>query len=457
MRFRVYGIIKNCKTDQPLAGVTVKLYLGQENIQQGKSVKNGFYELIANIDDSCIKNDQQLRVIFEKEGCQIQEKKVLALEEPINLDVALEIVVQPQKSFNWLPVFIGGGATLALLICGVIVWLIISRPKLPKIISFAVNSNFVEVGQSAVITWKTKNASLVEIEPDIGEVSFSGNIQVQPTQITEYTLIANNEKGEIKEILTLELKDTTPPSVIISSKPIPNKTSEGKVTFYASASDIGGMSKVVILINGKEVKECNGSSCEFAGGPYSPGIVSYEAHAYDKADNKASTGTKALEVVETILHQTLKGVARGIDKGVISSTDKSIWVYWDLFKKKDIIREDVQNCQYFKRYQKVKSEVTVKYQNSLKSLVKPNVSLENGKILKFEITHYDKNGFIACAYVERETIYKRPNCVTKNWNVMYDNWKPDKPTKCRFNWSVKGDFITGFSIDTKIASITRED
>lgn len=397
-----------------------------------------------------------MRVVFEKEGYQIQEKKVPALEEPINLDVALETIIQPKKSFNWLPVFIGGEVTLALLICGVIVWLIISRPKLPKIISFAVDTNFVEVGQSAALTWKTKIALSVKIEPGIGQVSLSGNTQVQPAQITEYTLIANNEKGEIKETLTLELKDTTPPSVIISANPNPNATSEGKVTFYASASDIGGVSKVMILVNGKEVKECNGSSCKFLGGPYSPGIVSYEAHAYDTADNKASTNTKTLEVVETLLHKTLKGVAQGKDKGEISHFDKSIWVYWDPFQRKDIINENIQNCQYFKRYQKLKSEVTVNYPYPLKSLVKPYVSLENGKNIKFEITHYDKKGFIACAYVERETIYKRGNCFTQDWHIMYDNWKPDIPTKCRFNWSVKGDFISGFSIDTKIASLSRE-
>ena len=64
MKFRAYGNIKDSKTAQAIAGVIVKVYLDEEELQEGKSAENGFYEIIVEIDDSRIESGQQLNVTF---------------------------------------------------------------------------------------------------------------------------------------------------------------------------------------------------------------------------------------------------------------------------------------------------------------------------------------------------------------------------------------------------------
>ena len=89
--------------------------------------------------------------------------------------------------------------------------------------------------------------------------------------------------------------DTTPPTVQVTYSPS-DPTSADPVTFRATASDEGGLSRVQILVNAVLAKECPGSPCEYVGGPYAAGDVTYGANAYDRAGNRAWTGYSALSV-----------------------------------------------------------------------------------------------------------------------------------------------------------------
>ncbi|MGA1841564.1 MAG: Ig-like domain-containing protein [bacterium] len=124
-------------------------------------------------------------------------------------------------------------------------------------------------------------------------------IEVKPVEIPPVKPI---EVPPVKpvEILPVQPKDKTPPGVGVRHSPSSPNTTQ-KVFFTASATDAGGISKVEILVNGKIVKSCTRSPCAYEEGPYPVGNVSYEAYAYDKAGNKASTGLKSLTVNKPVL------------------------------------------------------------------------------------------------------------------------------------------------------------
>ena len=104
-----------------------------------------------------------------------------------------------KKPFNWLPLIIISVVLLILIIGGVIAWFLLFAPKSPKIIKFIADPNSIELGQSTILSWEIKNALIAEIK-SIGMVELSGEIQVQPTQTIEYTLIGKNKKGKTKHV-----------------------------------------------------------------------------------------------------------------------------------------------------------------------------------------------------------------------------------------------------------------
>jgi len=96
--------------------------------------------------------------------------------------------------------------------------------------------------------------------------------------------------------------DNKPPSVSIGINPA--GPFEGDPVMYtATAGDNVGVVKIEIYIwsenneNGLAMTCFNDTVCEYEGGPYSEGIVEYEARAYDAAGNMASSGVKQFSVV----------------------------------------------------------------------------------------------------------------------------------------------------------------
>lgn len=66
----------------------------------------------------------------------------------------------------------------------------------PTITSFEATPSHIISGDGTTLTWHTSDATHVTITPGIGNVALNGEIFVNPTKSTTYTLTATNEAGE---------------------------------------------------------------------------------------------------------------------------------------------------------------------------------------------------------------------------------------------------------------------
>lgn len=67
--------------------------------------------------------------------------------------------------------------------------------NLPEIVSFTVSPSIVSAGDSAILAWQSNNALSVSIDPDMGGVPASGQINVAPASSTIYKITASNDVG----------------------------------------------------------------------------------------------------------------------------------------------------------------------------------------------------------------------------------------------------------------------
>lgn len=73
----------------------------------------------------------------------------------------------------------------------------------PVISSFTANPNYIQPGQSTVLTWTVNDAGDVSITPDVGSVANSGVYTVMPAYTTTYTLTANSSGGSVSASTTV--------------------------------------------------------------------------------------------------------------------------------------------------------------------------------------------------------------------------------------------------------------
>jgi peptidoglycan-associated lipoprotein len=64
----------------------------------------------------------------------------------------------------------------------------------------------IAAGESALLTWESRDASRVSIEPAIGEVDPSGRIRFFPDTTTTYTVMAEGEGGRVDRSVTVEVR-----------------------------------------------------------------------------------------------------------------------------------------------------------------------------------------------------------------------------------------------------------
>jgi hypothetical protein len=69
------------------------------------------------------------------------------------------------------------------------------HPKPLPTVTLNVQPTTIEKGHPVIITWKSENATKVDLEPDIGEVAGAGTRTVSPTQSTTYVLTARGPGG----------------------------------------------------------------------------------------------------------------------------------------------------------------------------------------------------------------------------------------------------------------------
>ncbi len=65
----------------------------------------------------------------------------------------------------------------------------------PPTVSINASPQNIQIGQNTTLTWNSTNAASCVIEPDLGEVAFTGSIEISPIQTTTYTITATGPGG----------------------------------------------------------------------------------------------------------------------------------------------------------------------------------------------------------------------------------------------------------------------
>lgn len=83
----------------------------------------------------------------------------------------------------------------------------------PVVRSFNVSSGHIVPGGSSTLMWDVSGAATVSIDPDIGNVSLSGNRVVFPTKTSSYTLTATNVAGTVTATAQIVVSPTALPTL----------------------------------------------------------------------------------------------------------------------------------------------------------------------------------------------------------------------------------------------------
>lgn len=160
----------------------------------------------------------------------------------------------------------------------------------------------------------------------------------------------------ITPINTALIVDRIKPTVNASHSP-PNPSTSQMITFTATASDVGGIHRLLIWVDGDYVKECPGSPCTYTGGPYAGPRVEYYGYAIDNYDNYAATDYKYVHIgpIDTTLPEVyaLQSPLHPMNSQMVTFTAKAtdnhpsgidhIWLYVDGSYVK---RCDSDTCSY---------------------------------------------------------------------------------------------------------------
>lgn len=90
---------------------------------------------------------------------------------------------------------------------------------LPSIIFFSTDDARILKGETVNLSWSVVNATSVLLSPLIGPVSFNDSIELQPDQSTTYTLIAENDEGNVTKsvMITVSEPGPAPPEIYFSA------------------------------------------------------------------------------------------------------------------------------------------------------------------------------------------------------------------------------------------------
>lgn len=89
--------------------------------------------------------------------------------------------------------------------CEISKTVIISVIENVKIVSFVADKLFTIQSKPIELSWNVKNANLIKITPDVGEVTAKKKIIVNPDRKITYTLEASNELTKLTQTLTIDV------------------------------------------------------------------------------------------------------------------------------------------------------------------------------------------------------------------------------------------------------------
>jgi hypothetical protein len=98
------------------------------------------------------------------------------------------------------------GIVLISLFLGLYLWRSQNQVKTPSIVAFRANPESIRQGEPTTLMWRTINAKVVEIVPDIGTVPASGTRSVTPADDITYTLVARGKNRKYAQrLLAIEV------------------------------------------------------------------------------------------------------------------------------------------------------------------------------------------------------------------------------------------------------------
>ena len=218
----ITGTVLSAKTKEPLGEAKITLSVGTTEMASLYSDGKGYFAH----EEATDYIGETLTCAAEKEGFKTKTLTHTIEEQIIPLEIAMEedapeSISKPDNRPSILPkILIGAGigvVVLALVLVGVFVILKFfgnGNGKKVEIISFKAAPSSINKGEQSILTWETKNAAEVIIEPLGRRFESSGENKVSPHKTTTYTLMARNEEGkEVREV-TVNVKVKVLPHVV---------------------------------------------------------------------------------------------------------------------------------------------------------------------------------------------------------------------------------------------------
>lgn len=201
---KITGNAISARTKEPLGEAKITLSVGTTEMASLYSDGKGYFAH----EESTDYIGETLTCTAEKEGFKTKTLTRTIAEQIIPVEIAMEeeageTISTPNNKPSILPkILIGAGigvVVLALVLVGVFV---IGNGngngngQKVEIISFKADPSTIKRGEESNLTWKTKNAVEVIIEPLGRRFRPSGRNKVRPNKTTTYTLMARNEEGK---------------------------------------------------------------------------------------------------------------------------------------------------------------------------------------------------------------------------------------------------------------------
>jgi outer membrane protein OmpA-like peptidoglycan-associated protein len=127
-------------------------------------------------------------------------------------------------------------------------WGIEREKPLPPAAAIVARPDTIQPGEKTLLKWITKNATVVTIEPDIGEVDVQGEFDVMPQQSMVYTIRATGPGGT--SVYTANVVVEAVPKPVLEIKVVPDTVWSGDPahliwnSFYTTAVTLKGKGDV---------------------------------------------------------------------------------------------------------------------------------------------------------------------------------------------------------------------
>lgn len=168
-----------------------------------------------------------------------------------------------------------------------------------------IEPSLIQKGESALLTWDSRNSSRVYINPNIGFVDAAGRIKFFPEETTTYTVTAEGPGGETSRSVTVEVREQD--ASIDQSNLLPDLVAgtfeEGvrPVFFDFDSASLSEQARVTLDANARWLGHPDHENIQF--------VIEGHADARGSEEYNFALGDKRAETVREYL------ISRGVDPG----------------------------------------------------------------------------------------------------------------------------------------------